>query len=144
MMIFFLIVKSVEAIEIEEQEVQKSNYAIQIGAFKNASNIDKIIENLPEYEIYLEPYKNLHRVQVINIRPFALKESLAQIRKIYPNAFISKRPIANDTPTVESEQKTFTINNKIVEPSRNKIEKIVPYEEHLDSHTILKTRKSFL
>jgi len=143
MMIFFLITIQVEATEIRVEEIDEESYAIQVGAFKNLSNIDQVTKKLFEYETYLEPYKKLQRVHIVNIEAFALKETLTDIRKMYPKAFISKRPILNSTPIAHPRQKTF-INHKVIAPSSKKIEMVVPYEQHLDSNTILKTRKSFL
>lgn len=142
-MVFFLTVQQVYAIEIGVLSLHSKSYSIQVGAFKNMSNIQKVKDRLLEYEIYLEPYKNMHRVHVVNIETPVLKETLTQIRKIYPKAFISKRPILNTTPT-QTEQKTSAKINKSFEPLLNNIEMIEQYEPTLDSNTILKTRKSFL
>ena len=143
LIVFFLIVQNTYAVEIGSESIHSKSYSVQVGAFKNMSNIQKIKEKLFEYEIYLEPYKNLHRVHVVNIITPVLKETLTKIRKIYPKAFISKRPISNSIP-MKTKQKIFDKINKSFKPSGNIIEEIKQYEPSLDSNTILKTRKSFL
>ena len=124
--LFFLTVQNVSAIEIEVSSVHPQSYFIQVGAFKKVSNIQKVKDKLFEYDIYLEAYKNMKRIYVVNILASSLNETLIEIRKIYPNAFVAKHPKVN--------------SDKIV----NDISIEIPYGSALDSNTILKTRKSFL
>ena len=127
--IFFLLVQNVSAIEIGKESISTESYFIQVGAFKNISNIQNVKDKLFEYELYLEAYKGLQRILVVNVLAPVEKETLFEIRKIYPKAFISKRPMKKSSTN-------FTITPKV--------NNIKFFEQTLDSNTILKTRKSFL
>jgi hypothetical protein len=122
-------VKNLLAVEIGRESIAPESYFIQVGAFKKMSNIQKVKDRLFEYELYLEPYKSFHRIQVVNILASQKREILAEIRKIYPKAFISKRPMKKSSTNFNKSYKMDNI--KFLEPN-------------LDSNTILKTRKSFL
>ncbi|HIP59798.1 MAG TPA: SPOR domain-containing protein [Campylobacterales bacterium] len=127
--IFFLLMQSIEAIEISKESISTDSYYIQVGAFKNMSNIQRVKDRLFEYELYLEPYKGFQRIHIVNVLAPQEKEILVEIRKIYPKAFISKRPM----------KKPSTNFNR-----SHKLNNIKLFEQTLDSNTILKTRKSFL
>ncbi len=128
----FLTVQNVSAVEIEVSSVHPQSYFVQVGAFKNLSNIQKVKDRLFEYDIYLEAHKNMQRIHVVNILAPSLKGTLVKIRKIYPKAFISKRPSINSAQADYIQKPSPSFNN------------IKSYEPSLDSNTILKTRKSFL
>ncbi len=129
------------AAEIGLESVSRDSYFIQVGAFKNILNVQDVVDKLSIYDIYLEPYKDMHRIQVVNIFAPNLKKTLFKIRKIYKKAFIAKRPILEHT---QAKAKSFDKKNKPFIPASNNIQMIQHYAPALDSNTILKTRKSFL
>lgn len=138
-----LLLQSLHAVEIGKESISTDSYYIQVGAFKKLSNIQKVKDKLFEYEIYLESYKGFQRIHVVNILAPLEKVTLSQIRKIYPKAFISKRPAINRNSS-DSVQKPSTNFSQSVKPSSLKLNNTQFFEQTLDSNTILKTRKSFL
>jgi folylpolyglutamate synthase/dihydropteroate synthase len=132
------------AIQIDAQSIDEKSYYIQVGAFKSVSNIQRVQNRLAEYDIYLQTHKNLQRIQIVNIlTKKELKETLAKIRKIFPKAFVAKRPVPNKIKPkkVTKHSEDFT---KSFKSQPQKEEYIQSPQPALDSNTILKTRKSFL
>lgn len=142
--IFLFVSQNLYAVEIDIQSISKKSYYIQVGAFKSKANIQKVKDKLSKYDIYLEPYKNLQRIQVVNIlTPTQLKKTLVKIRKIFPKAFVVKHPNLNQIKTKKIAEPSDDFS-KSFEPSLQKEKNIQPIKPTLDSNTILKTRKSFL
>jgi hypothetical protein len=136
--------QNIFAIQIDAESIDKESYYIQVGAFKSVSNIQKVQNQLQEYDIYLQTYKNLQRIQIVNIlTKKELKETLAKIRKIFPKAFVAKRPNNKDIKTQHVIKSSGNFNKSFEISPKNK-EYISPIQPALDSDTILKTRKSFL
>ena len=129
----FLTIQNVNAIEIEKESILDGSYFIQVGAYKNNSSVKNTKNRLLEYDLYLEPYKGLHRIYIVNIlSKNQLVETLKEVRKIYQKAFVAKSPkLIKDISIQEAEQIPVTIQN---------FEQV---ELKLDSNTILSTRKSF-
>jgi len=107
--IFFFITHDLSAIQIDKESISKESYYIQVGAFKSVANIQKVQNRLAEYDIYMQTYKNLQRIQIVNIlTKKELKETLAKIRKIFPKAFVAKSPSKKDMH-----------NKKVIKSSEN-------------------------
>ena len=143
----FLMQSTLVSSEIAFESIEKDSYFIQVGAFRSISNIDKVIVKLSDYNVYLEPYKNLHRVHVVNITKNRLKIVLKKIRRLYPKSFIVKRAIYNDRENSEnSELSSSNVeqNSKLFETLQNNIKIIQPNHNILDTNSIIRTRKSFL
>jgi len=87
-----MLAQDASAVELDRDSIGEKSYFIQVGAFKNISNIQKVLDKLSRYEVYLEPYKDMHRIYIVNIFSPSQKKILAKVRKIYPNAFIAKGP----------------------------------------------------
>jgi hypothetical protein len=123
-------------------------HSIQVGAFKDISNVYIAADKLSSYDVYVEPYKDMHRVHVVNI---ADKKILKKIRKFYPKAFFSKLNISHDSHDIEENIQTEQF---VAEPTTNyiqpveifkeKVKVVEPQDWLLNSDSILKTRKSFL
>jgi nitrogen regulatory protein PII-like uncharacterized protein len=139
----FAFTVDISAVEIEKSSIVPGSYGIQVGAFKNVSNIQKIKDDLYDYELYLESYKGLKRIQVVNLLTSEdFKHTLAIIKKKYPNAFVLKRARVSK----KSVDKIENSNNyrQIIKPKSINIQSFEQYLPTLDSNSILKTRKSFL
>ncbi|MCH9813142.1 MAG: hypothetical protein K0U47_04275 [Epsilonproteobacteria bacterium] len=168
-MIFFC-TSLLQAIEVDSDNIDQKHYFIKIGTFAKLYNIKKIQEKLSHYPIYLHPYKNLQRVYVVNVSKEEIQTTLLAIRKLYPDAYIAKKPALSKPkvempvepimqskketkPVQESVEKEVKIKEKIDQPAtvedighlfesvHKKSEKI---ESDLNSESIIKTRKSFL
>jgi hypothetical protein len=138
--IFFLIVKALYAAQVDARSISKSGYYIQVGAYKKVSSIQKVMGDLEAYDTYLEPYKDLYRVKIVNIlTKEQLKKTLRDIRKVFPKAFVTKRVSFRDKKGYIKD-----ISNKSFKSAHQKNENTKLDESPLDSNSILKTRKSFL
>ncbi len=111
------------ALVLSKEEVSSSGYFIQVASLKKSINIKKVKKRLYNFNLYIEPYQGLKRIYIVNIEK---KSKFLEIKKLYPDAFITKRP-----QTLHSGEK-----EKILDKS--------PPILDLNSNTILKTRKSFL
>ena len=140
--VFFMLAQDASAVELDRDSIGEKSYFIQVGAFKNISNIQKVSDKLSRYEVYLEPYKDMHRIYIVNIFSPSQKKILAKVRKIYPNAFIAKGPTKAKKTILTA--KTFTNFNKSLEITPYKPKNTQFLNQPLDSNSILKTRKSFL
>jgi len=138
------------AVELEETEILSESYFIQIGAFKKYSSVERIEENLFDFDTYTELRNGLYRIYAVNIlSKDDLKKSLKIVRKYYPDAFVAKRPklslVKNHTESLTKD--SVKDLKQLVELPIEKIKKIKNIKLHepiLDSTSILKTRKSFL
>jgi len=139
--IFFFITQNIYALQIDAQSISKDSYYIQVGAFKSVSNIQRVQNKLAEYDLYIQTYKNLQRIQIVNIlTKRELKKTLAKVRKIFPKAFVAKSPSKKRKKITNSSESI----SKAFETLHQKEEYIQSTQPALDSNTILKTRKSFL
>jgi hypothetical protein len=136
--------------EVSHRFIKENAYHIQIGAFKSDNNVNSAIKKLNDFDVYVDPYKGLHRVIVVNIlRKQELNRSFVKIKKFYPNAFLTKQPIkrTNQRKKVtkkSNSKKTINHYNQLFKSMPEKREIIKPRNDTLNSNTILKTRKSFL
>ncbi len=138
----FLSIQTLFSIEIEKEYIYEESYFIQVCALSKESNIERVKSKLMDYHLYLEEYNNLKRIYIVNIiTKEELNDTLKDIQKIYPEAFISKGPknlSVDETHKAILKESQETIYEK-VEPTLEKNRTI-----ELNSQTILKTRKSFL
>jgi len=145
-MIGLLVVKNASADEVTYDFIEANSYHIQVGAFKSRDNVNNVKNRLSAFDVYIEPYKGLNRVIVVNIlTEEQLNHSFLQIKKIYPKAFITKQPMAIvKVQKKHSYKKPVEDYNQLFKPTSIKREIIEQRNDTLNSNTILKTRKSFL
>lgn len=170
-LVTFLSFYSLQASEVQSMDIEEESYFIKIGTFSKMENVEKIKKRLYDHQLYIEPYKNLHRVYVVNIHKKSLQTTLSSIRKIYAEAYVEKKPhlqrnqiqetrIIKTKPEIETEAEVVSKTvieaesaplteepasvediSHLFDAAKEKSEKI---ESDLDSQSIIKTRKSFL
>jgi len=145
-MIGLLVVKDANAMEVTYNSIKANSYHVQVGAFKSIQNVNNVKDRLSAFDIYVEPYKGLNRVIVVNIMTKEqLKRNFLKIKKFYPKSFITKRPIeAKKTIKKQNYKKPTKNYNQLFKSIPKKREVIEQQNDILNSNTILKTRKSFL
>jgi hypothetical protein len=83
------LVSSLSGSVIKKNKISMNGYFIQIAVLKNISNISNVKKNLKDYDLFIQDYKNLKKIYVVNIKK---KSELLNIKKIYPTAFITRKP----------------------------------------------------
>ncbi len=143
LIITLFFVNTLLASEVGFDDIHKDSYFIQVGAFKSISNTNKVIKRLSKYDVYLEPYKDMNRVHVVNVMRSSLKSVLRNIRKSFPNSFVVRRKIYNSNKN-EFSTSSEQVNTKLFKVIPQNVNNIQQNTNILDSKSIIKTRKSFL
>jgi len=119
--LLFIFILSLVAKELDVNEVDSSQYVIQVSSVKTYASTSKTIKRLDGYNTYVAKVKSYFVVYIVNLQSRDVaQKTLVEIHKMYKDAYVKKlkniqKNVIEDTKVT----KEFMTSDKIQKPSKN-------------------------